>query len=324
MVRYIGNKTNLLDFIHTEIINVCGNLSDVKFCDLFAGSGSVGRYFKQFCFEVTTNDLEMYSYVLCRNYVGNNTYLTEAYDIIAELNNLTPLEGRFYENFSPAGGRMFFTEYNAKKIDAIRQHIERYQNYPDLYFFLLASLIESADSISNTTGVYGAFLKSFNGKSQKNIILEPAIFKKGANGICYNKNANDLIKTISGDILYLDPPYNNRVYGANYHILNYLVDYYAFEFNTESKTALGEYNKSDYSTKKNAARAFEELISNADYKYIFVSYNNEGIMTFEQMKDIMSKYGEYSLKSKDYKRYKSNSHSQKTNSVLEYLHVLQK
>lgn len=324
MVRYIGNKTNLLDFIHTEIVNVCGNISDLKFCDLFSGSGSVSRYFKQFCSEVVTNDLELYSYVLCRNYVGNNSYIAEAYDIIAELDKLPLVEGRFYENFSPAGGRMFYTEENAKKIDAIRQKIELYQDNPDLYFFLLASLIESADSISNTTGVYGAFLKSFNGKAQKTMVLKPAIFKTGASGACYNKNANDLIKEISGDILYLDPPYNNRVYGANYHILNYLVDYYQFEFNTESKTALGDYNKSDYSNKNNAAYAFEDLISNANYKYIFVSYNNEGIMTFEQMEDIMSKYGEYSIKSKDYKRYKSNKNNQKANSVLEYLHVLKK
>ena len=71
-MRYIGNKTKLLDFIHGEIQSTCGDISNSKFCDLFSGSGSVARYFKQYCSEVIANDLEDYSYVLCRNYIGNN------------------------------------------------------------------------------------------------------------------------------------------------------------------------------------------------------------------------------------------------------------
>jgi len=71
-VRYIGNKTKLLDFIHGEITSTCGDISNLKFCDLFSGSGSVARYFKNYCAEVIANDLERYSYILCQNYVGNN------------------------------------------------------------------------------------------------------------------------------------------------------------------------------------------------------------------------------------------------------------
>jgi len=44
-----------------------------------------------------------------------------------------------------------------------------------------------------------------------------------------------------------DPPYNTRQYGANYHVPNYLVNYFDFEINEESKTALGDYNKSRFS-----------------------------------------------------------------------------
>lgn len=326
-MRYIGNKTKLLDFIHSEVQNVCGDISGMRFCDLFAGSGSVSKYFKQYVQQVSSNDLEQYSYVLCSNYVGNLSTL-DCSDLIKHLNDIPSVEGRFYQHFSPAGNRNFFTEYNAKRIDAIRNEIERlHYNFEidlDQYYFLLASLIETVDSYANTTGVYGAFLKQFNGRSAKNLVLVPAQPAPGNRGIAYRNDANELVKTISGDILYLDPPYNTRQYGANYHILNYLVDYSNFQFKEDSKTGLGDYNKSDYSSKRSVAESFEQLIQESKFKYIFVSYNNEGILTMEQMENIMSKYGEYELKTKEHKRYKSNTNTPQQAKVLEYLHVLTK
>jgi adenine-specific DNA-methyltransferase len=133
-----------------------------------------------------------------------------------------------------------------------------------------------------------------------------------------------LIQEISGNILYLDPPYNRRQYGANYHVLNYIVNYFDFEIKEESKTALGDYNKSMYSQKTKVAEAFENLIANANYKYIFVSYNNEGILSFSEIEEIMSKYGEYDLKEKEHKRYKSNTNNLQQIKVKEHLHVLVK
>ena len=40
-----------------------------------------------------------------------------------------------------------------------------------------------------------------------------------SNNVCYNIDANELIKTIKGDLLYLDPPYNSRQYCDAYHLL---------------------------------------------------------------------------------------------------------
>lgn len=326
-MRYIGNKTKLLEFIHSEVLSVCGDISDMNFCDLFAGSGSVSKYFKQYVQRVISNDLEHYSYILCANYIGNVSDM-DCSELIQHLNDIPSVEGRFYQHFSPAGNRSFFTEHNAKRIDAIRQEIERMcqKNEIDFkqYYFLLASLIETVDSYANTTGVYGAFLKQFNGRSAKNLVLVPAQPSPGNRGSAYRTDANELIKKIQGDILYLDPPYNTRQYGANYHILNYLVDYDNFQFNEESKTGLGDYNKSDYSSKKSVAESFDQLINDAKFKYIFVSYNNEGILSMEDMKNTMSKYGDYQLKIKEHKRYKSNTNNQQQAKVLEYLHVLVK
>jgi adenine-specific DNA-methyltransferase len=320
-MRYIGNKTKLLDFIHEQIISVCGDISNASFCDLFSGSGTVARYFKQFCSSVIANDLEDYAYVLSRNYVENNEQF-EYEQLIEHLNNIPNVKGKFYQTLSPFGGRMFFTEYNAQRIDAIRQEIDKLSLKQDQYYFLLCSLIESADCHANTTGVYAAYLKNFNDRSSKNMKLGAYPHKKGAVGKVYKQDANKLIKEISGDILYLDPPYNNRQYGANYHVLNYIVNYSDFEIKHESKTALSNYNKSSYSQKVKVAEAFENLIANANYKYIFVSYNNEGILSFSEIKEIMSKYGEYNLKEKEHKRYKSNTNNLQQAKVKEHLHVL--
>ena len=183
-------------------------------------------------------------------------------------------------------------------------------------------MIETADSYANTTGVYGAYLKSFNARSSKNMSLVAHPHVPGGIGKVYKKNANDLIHEINGDILYLDPPYNTRQYGANYHIPNYIVNYFDFDYNQDSKTALGTYNKSEFSQKKSVKIAFEDLISNAKYNYIFVSYNNEGILSFADIEKIMAKYGKYDLKEKEHKRYKSNTNNLQQSKVVEHLHIL--
>lgn len=62
---------------------------------------------------------------------------------------------------------------------------------------------------------------------------------------------------------------------------------------------------SDYSYKEKAKFALENLIENANFKYIFLSYNNEGILSLNEIKEIMSRYGKYEYFTKEYQKYKS-------------------
>lgn len=329
-MRYIGNKTKLLTFLHESIANTCGDISELTFCDLFAGTCSVGRYFKNHCKHVISNDLEQYSFVLAKNYVCNNEPFEYA-EVVSRLNSLPPKAGKITKNFSPhsEAGRMFFTTDNAMKIDAIREEIESFRGDEDKYYFLLASLLESADVYANTTGVYGAYLKKFNSRSSADFSLSPYVFPVGATGECHKRDANELVSELSGDILYLDPPYNNRQYGANYHILNYIADY-DFKISVdkegnERKTGVGDYNKSTYSRSAEAYKSLCDLIENSgNFKYVFLSYNNEGIITTEQVKELFSKHGEYKLLAKGHKRYKSNRVEGQKPEVEEYLHVLER
>lgn len=332
-MRYIGNKTKLLSFIHETIEDKCGSLTNFTFCDLFAGTCSVSKYFKPLVKHIITNDLEYYSHVLSLNYICNNSNI-EYIDLFEKMNNLEPIAGKITENFSPYSNceRKFFTIENAMKIDSIRQEIDKYTGIERN--LLLCSLIESADIIANTTGVYGAYLKNFNQRAKTSFVLKPFLFQAGATSDCYNEDANLLIEKISGDILYLDPPYNTRQYSSNYHILNYISSY-DFEIKKnlnkqtgeqeESKTGLSEdYNRSQYSSRSNAFSALDNLISKSNFKYIFMSYNNEGLISQEQVKDIFSKYGTYSIKEQEHKRYKSNTRNEQATSVKEYIHILEK
>ena len=215
------------------------------------------------------------------------------------------------------------------KCDTIRQGIEnlfkrKEIEYP-MYYFLIASLLKAIDNRANTTSTYSAYLKNFKPRAKKNIDFKPLEIIKGLNGEVYNTDANKLINYISGDILYLDPPYNGRQYGSCYHILETIARYDDPSFRTEM-TGIREitYN-SDYSYKEKAKFALENLIENANFKYIFLSYNNEGIMTLDIIKKIMEKYGEYKIFTKEYKRFradKENARNHKSNSTIEYLHCL--
>lgn len=196
---------------------------------------------------------------------------------------------------------------------------------------LLASLIVSIDKYANTTSVYGAHLKKIKAQAGKQFVFQTLPFIDGISGHVYNQNANQIIDKISGDILYMDPPYNGRQYSTNYHVLETLSLYNAPE--GKSKTGLRKQDsdkKSLFCSKINALKELENIISRAKFEHIFISYNNEGIITPENFATMLSKYGTYkSFTKENYKRYKSDKDSLSRNyknesRVVEYIHYLHK
>ncbi|MGI8639309.1 MAG: DNA adenine methylase [Pyrinomonadaceae bacterium] len=330
-MNYTGSKHKLSNFIKSKIKAVVGEMKEKVFCDLFAGTGVVGRSFKIESKKIIANDVEYYSYVLNRNYIGNHKKLNWR-EFVDELDSLKGIKGFIYKNYCAGSGskRQYFTDENGKRIDAIRQEIEEWKNKgkinDNLYYFLLASLLENADAVANTASVYGAFLKHLKKSAQKPLKLKAAEFDlNDAMPEVYNKDANVLIKKIEGDVLYLDPPYNARQYGANYHLLNTIAKYDSFTPN--GKTGLRNYERSRYCQKNEVSDAFENLVKNANFKYIFLSYNNEGLMSAGEVKKIMKKYGEYGLETIKYQRFKADkteNRNHKASETVEYLHILEK
>lgn len=333
-MNYIGSKYSLLPFLTATIEDVAGkDISSKIFCDIFAGTGIVGRTFKPLVGKVISNDWEYYSYVLNRNYIGNHIEINGKEEFVNELNRLKGGDNGFiYKNYclGSGSGRQYFSDDNGKKIDAVRKKIEEWKDFgkvsEDLYFFLLASLLESADKLANTASVYGAFLKHLKPTAQKSMIIEPAQYTINANEHeVYCQDANKLIKSISGDILYLDPPYNARQYGANYHLLNTIAEYKPFA--PKGKTGLREYLRSVYCGRKSVQPSFDALIKEAQFKYIILSYNNEGLMSLQSIRATMSKYGHYDVVSQQYQRYRADKEGNRNHTAdktTEYLHILEK
>ena len=332
-MNYIGSKLKLCqDFLPTTIKSVCGeDLSQKTFCDIFAGTGIVGRTFKTSVKKIIANDIEYYSFVLNKNYIENQRDIADKNNFIEDLNSLPLIDNGFiYKNYCLGGNgeRQYFSDLNGKRIDTFRTKIEEWKNCgrisANLYYFLLCSLLECADKVANTASVYGAYLKNIKKSAQKELVLEPAEYKfSDSEHKVFNRDANELIKEIEGDILYLDPPYNARQYGANYHLLNTIAEYKPFS--PSGKTGLRKYYKSKYCSTNSVKEEFENLIKNASFKHIFLSYNNEGLMTVEEVKSIMSKYGRYDLAKTDYQRFKADSNRfNKSDSTVEYLHILEK
>lgn len=348
-MNYIGSKLSLLEFIEASIDEVVGKGVDYTFCDLFAGTGAVGTHFKKKGHRVIANDIQYYSYVLNRHYIANHRELEfeQLFGVVPSLDQvdisrrkvavcdylqeLEGVEGFVFKNYCPQGlegDRLYFTAENGKKCDAIRQRIEEWRNESlvsdDEYYFLLTSLLESIDKYANTASVYGAFLKKFKKTALRPLKLLPAKLHINDNEHeVYNKDANKVIAEISPDVLYLDPPYNTRQYSANYHVLETVAKY--DNPSIRGKTGLRDYSdqKSLYCSRAKVKAAFADLINNAKVKYIFLSYNNEGLLSPDDIEEVMGKRGEYGVFKQEYPRFKADSgRDYSADKTVEYLHYV--
>lgn len=352
-MNYIGSKLSLLDFIDESIAEVTG-MSGGIFCDLFAGTGAVGSYFKKKGYSIIANDNQYYSFVLNRHYIGNHRALsfTKLKHVLPELakakisdrptvvckylEELPGVRGFIYNNYCLGGTadtnlpRQYFSDENGQKCDAVRAKIEKWRIQDlineDEYFFLLTTLLEAIDKCANTASVYGAFLKSLKKSAQKSLALRPVqLFVNDQEHQVFNEDVNKLLEDISSDILYLDPPYNQRQYATNYHILETIARYDSPRI--YGKTGLRDYNaqKSAYCSRREVNTAFADLIAKAKAKYIFLSYNDEGLMTLDDIEQIMSTRGSYGFFKRDYSRFRADNDQNrnfKSDKTVEFLHYV--
>ncbi|MCD9855608.1 DNA adenine methylase [Epilithonimonas sp. JDS] len=326
-MNYLGSKVRLSGFIFEQIKNsVNERLGDLSFCDLFAGTGVVGNFFHTKVKSVLFNDREYYSYIVNKAFyskVNGHRYLS----MLEELNQLKGIEGFIFEEYSEYGsaGRLYFNESNGKKIDAIRTRIEYLysssQIDKDFYYLLLATLLLAVDKVANTASVYCAYLKKLKKTATykvKMIPIQRAL--KPVENTIFNEDSSVLIKKIKGDILYLDPPYNGREYSSYYHLLN-TIALYDTNFIPRGKAGLRFYETSNFCLKKEAENSLLQILTDSNFKYIFLSYNNEGFVKPSRITEMMSSLGEYACSYVKYPKFKSC----KTNSkqyTEEYLHCL--
>jgi len=352
-MNYIWSKLSLLQFIENWINQIVWEKNYI-FSDLFAWTWIVWRYFKQKWHKVIANDMQYYSYVLNRHYIWNhkelefnnliwelkeleNIEVSKRKDFICEyLNNLPWKKWFIYKNYSVwwtkwnEFERQYFSDENALKCDWIRTKIENWKNKQKVneneYYFLLTSLLEATDKVANTASVYWAFLKQLKKSALKPLTLKPVeLFINDHDHDIFNEDINFLITKTNHDVVYLDPPYNERQYSANYHVLETIAKYDNPEIRW--KTWLRDYSKqkSKYCQKQEVLKTFNEVIKNINAKYIFLSYNDEWLMSLDEIKEIMSQRWEYWVKTLEYRRFKADKTENRNHvkdKTIEYLHYV--
>ena len=353
-MRYIGNKENILDKIY--LILEANNVRGDSFFDFFAGTTNVSRFFKSKGYKVFSSDILYLSYCLQKAYIENNTepsfssllpvlpdtvghnlFARPLDKVIDYLNTIPSVMGFIYNNYTPGGTRdlprqrTYFIDANGERIDAIRIKIEEWKDAglvnESEYFILLACLIETVGFYSNVAGVYAAFQKQWDPRALKPLVLRPIeIVANREKNTVYCADSMDLIDDISVDILYLDPPYNERQYAPNYHILETIARY-------DNPSVRGVTGMRDYSNQKsrfcsvNTALEDLDMIANrADFQYLVLSYNTEGIMPKESILATLGKYGQVKLEQFEYARFKSNNNglAKTKKTVFEQLYILKK
>lgn len=343
-MRYIGGKRLFLDKIFSIIEE---NTKDTtSFADIFSGSGVVGDFFKKKGYKIISNDFLYFSYAIQAGSLLINkkptftalrkngikdpiNYLNNAIDFV----NIEEDKLFIFNNYSPNNNcdRMYLSSDNAKRIDYARITIENWKDSDLLnnqeYYYLLGCIIAGVPFVSNITGTYGAYLKTWDKRALKRYTLvEPEITNNKQRNTTYNEDVNKLIKTIKGDILYLDPPYNNRQYLPNYHVLETIAKYDYPAISGITGMRAYQDSKSTYCSPLSVLDSFDDLIKKAKFKYILVSYNNEGLMTSEQITSVMKKYGKastFKLFEYPYRRFKSNANTDLTN-LNEQIYYIEK
>lgn len=334
-MRYIGNKESMVEEIDSFIESRVESEEPLTLFDTFCGTGAVSDRLKN-KFNLVINDNLKWAtvYTAGRLYASSCHFERLGFDPFAFLNQSDEkVQGFIYKNYAPTeSSRMYFTPENAARIDYFRKQIEEWHKNKLLseaeYMLLLASLVESVSRVSNTAGVYGAFLKKWDGRA-----LKPIEFIKPAYNACdslnikiYNDKTENIISDVKCDILYLDPPYTQNQYGTQYHLLETLIlnDHPSVSKVTGSRPVMPM--RSDWSKEYKAHILLDKIIANTTARYIVMSYNNDGLMSKEYIEAVMKRYGKpetYCCKKISYKKYQ-NWKSQNHKEHFEYLFFVEK
>lgn len=305
--RYLGNKYKLLGFIEDIVNEKCNGFE--SFCDIFAGTGVVGGRFNQKNIKIISNDILSSNYFPIKAFLGANR--VDRDEIRKKIDILNSIKTNEDNYFSTHFGNTYFTLENARKIGAIREKIETIADSEDEKALLIASLLYAVDKVANTVGHYDAFRKKLDTVQPLRLLVPDIDTENNWNNEIYREDANQLVRKIAFDVLYIDPPYNSRQYSDAYHLLENLATWEKPIVHGIAKKMDRDHLKSDYCL-KSAPEVFSDLIRNAKCKHILVSYNNTGEskdgrsnarINDEQIINALKNRGEVDIFERDYKAF---------------------
>jgi adenine-specific DNA-methyltransferase len=316
-VKYAGSKLKLLAYI----LQLAGKVKVKTVFDGFSGTTRVSQAFAKSGYRVISNDISVWSEVFGTCYLLNKKKRSEYEKLIRHLNSLKPADGWFTEHYGgiPNGGSAVHTDglkkpwqiHNTRKLDAIREEIERLSLPPVDKAVALTSLILALDKVDSTLGHFVSYLQDWSPRSYKELLLKvPRVFVNDRTNQVYRRDIFDLVLDIQVDLAYYDPPYgsNNdkmppsRVrYSSYYHLwtticLNDKPELFGKAkrrkdtSDTISASIFEEFRKNDNGSFI-AVEAIERLIRLSAAKWIILSYSSGGRATAEELNDVLRNNG---------------------------------
>ena len=320
LVTYIGNKRALLGPIGNAVAEVKRRLGKdrLRVLDAFSGSGVVSRLLKAHSSLLISNDIEYYAWIIAACYLRNRSTVNrdDLADVIEDLNSnaeLTPVEPGFIEElYAPRDeskitptDRVFYTKSNAKRIDNYRRMIGDLPD--DIQVLLMGPLLSQASVHANTAGVFKGFYRNtatgigqFGGTGSDALrrilgpihLQAPILSNFECEVVPSQKDANQLATELTDlDLTYIDPPYNQHPYGSNYFMLNLIAKYQRPGSISRASGIPQHWVRSGYNSRKRAFDVFAELLTSLDSKFLLISYNSEGFISFESMNWLLDQLG---------------------------------
>lgn len=309
--------------------------------DCCCGTGAVSNALKDY-FKIILNDNLCFATIFSKGQIvkQNCSFEKLGFDPLKFFNqNEETRVGFFTKNYAPKlSGRMYFSDYNAGRIDYFRKTIQDWYDSERIdeneYCYLLCSLLESISKVANVAGVYGAYLKNWDPRALKQMLFIDAngnsefviSSQTSCEVVSYNSNIEDIIHEIDCDVLYLDPPYTKNSYSVQYHLLETLVR----DDNPILKGITGarKYDNisNAWSKSYEVEVLFEKVIAKTKAKYILFSYSSDGLMSKDFITNVLKRYcheDTIEIEEIPYKKYR-NHKTEKCDAHYEYLFYAEK
>jgi adenine-specific DNA-methyltransferase len=354
LITYLGNKRSLIGSIEKVVQKVSKNLGKERLstCDVFSGSGVVSRMLKKYSHEIHANDFESYAALVSRAYLTNKNEIdfNSLSKSIEKINKIV-LDGKGPEGFirklySPlddtnikSGERVFYTNENARRIDAYAQLIR--EEPEDLQDLLLAPLLSAASMHANTGGVFKGFYKNsdtgigqFGGSGVDALsrimspieLKLPVLSKFDSKVTVTQTDAAILFNQMKPtDLAYLDPPYNQHPYGSNYFMLNLIVNYKEPLSISEVSGIPDDWQRSTYNKRNEAFDSLKALVTNLPSRFILLSFSDDGFLDPKDLQSLFKKLGKTEVFDIEYNTYRASRNlAGRTKKITEHLFLVER
>jgi adenine-specific DNA-methyltransferase len=347
-VRFIGSKQNLLSFIEGAV-RECIGAPRFTFADVFCGSAAVARHFKGRGCRVIANDNLYFCSLMAKAVLlidseptferllgddevrgcSSGCSTRSPYErVLAYLNSIPGEPGFIFREYTPGGTRgaeferRYFSDENGMRIDAVRNRIAKWVSRGLLNSaeeaLLVVDLMKAANRVANIAGTYGCFLREWDARALQRLELTRGEITTGmqVSHEVYNQDALQLVSECDYDVLYLDPPYTWRHYGAYYHVLETIAGWDNPAVRGKTGLRPWESTRSPFCDREHADKALEELVSRVDSCHLFLSYNSEGLIPHDTIMRILGRVSPVQYWSYPYRRYRSNGNG-RTHTIVE-------